>query len=78
MNREPITDAAELDALDDAELLEGYRDGRSGDDEPGGNRSLSYWHGWRNGRMDGGHDEIDAAARELARSVIARNKAVKS
>lgn len=68
--RQPITKAADLDMLDDAEVLEGYRDGRAGEPEPGDNRSLSYWHGWRNGAADGKHRQIDPAQRELARDVI--------
>ena len=35
------------------EMTEGYRDGfRPGTPEPSGNRSLSYIHGFRNGRAD--------------------------
>jgi hypothetical protein len=68
--RTPITAAADLAALDDAELLDGYRDGRAGDDEPGDNRSLSYWHGWRNGAVDGGHREPDAAQAQLAHDYL--------
>jgi hypothetical protein len=75
--RDPITDPAELDGLDDADLLEGYRDGRAGEPEPGDNRSISYWHGWRNGAADGGHRPIDAAQRELARAMVARTRAAK-
>lgn len=63
----PVTTLADLDALDDSEVLEGYRDGFAGDMEPGNNRSRSYWHGWRNGALDGGHREKDAAQAELAR-----------
>ena len=69
--RTPITDPAELTGLDDAETVEGYMDGHNGEPEPGDNRSKSYWHGWRNGSIDGGHREKDAAAAELARRVIA-------
>lgn len=70
MTRTPITKAQYLDALDDAEVREGYFDGRAGDPEPGDNRSLSYWHGWRNGRIDGGHDKSDAASQALAKDAI--------
>lgn len=68
--RVAITKAADLDTLDDAETLEGYRDGRAGDPPPGDNRSFSYWHGWRQGSADGGHREHDEADRLLARDVI--------
>ncbi len=68
--RIPITTLIDLDSLDDAEVLVGYRDGLEGDQEPGDNRSLSYWHGWRNGRVDGGHTLKDAAQARLAREVV--------
>ena len=71
IRRIPIRRAKDLDALDDAELLEGYLDGHDGEPEPGNNRSFSYWHGWRNGAVDGGHREKDDAQAELARDVIA-------
>ena len=67
--RTPITKAADLDTLDDAELLEGYFDGFDGEPEPGDNRSLSYWHGWRNGSVDGKHRKPDAAQGALIRDV---------
>jgi len=70
----PVTTLADLDSLDDAELLEGYRDGRAGEPEPGNNRSRSYWHGWRNGAVDGGHRDKDLAQSELARVVVQRWK----
>ena len=70
MSREPVTTVDEMLALDDAEVIEGYHDGRAGDNEPGDNRSKSYWHGWRNGRVDGGHDPKDAAQAELAHQAL--------
>jgi hypothetical protein len=69
-DRQPITKASELDALDDAEIIEGYWDGFHGEPEPGDNRSLSYWHGWRNGAVDKGHRKGDAAQAALAHDVI--------
>jgi len=72
--RRPIETVAELDALDTQEIIEGYYDGRDNEPEPGDNRSLSYWHGWRNGMADGGHRKIDAAQRKLAGAVIASQK----
>ena len=59
-----------LTNLDNEELLEGYNDGRKNEPEPKGNRSISYWHGWRNGMADAGHQEIDSAQRELAKSYL--------
>lgn len=67
----PVTTLADLDALDGAEIVEGYRAGFAGEPEPGNNRSRSYWHGWRNGSVDGRHREKDAAQAELARVVHA-------
>lgn len=69
--RIPLRRASQLDALDDRELFEGYWAGKDGWPEPGDNRSFSYWHGWRNGAVDGGHREKDDAQADLARDVIA-------
>lgn len=68
--RKPISTVAELSLLDDTEMLEGYFDGFDGEPEPGDNRSLSYWHGWRNGAVDGKHRKGDAAQRKLAHEVV--------
>lgn len=66
MNRVPVRDCADLATIDEAEILEGYWDGRT--NEPcGGNRSRSYWHGWRNGMMDAHHLKGDKASAALAR-----------
>lgn len=67
--RIPITTLAQLDALDEAEIIEGYWDGK--DNFPcGNNRSISYWHGWRNGMADGKHAEIDEFQRQLAHVIV--------
>ncbi len=52
VTRDPVITAAELQYLDADEIIEGYRGGLAGEPEPGGNRSKSYWHGWRNGHND--------------------------
>lgn len=68
--RTPVTTVAELDTLDDDEILEGYLDGFSGEPEPGDNRSKAYWHGWRNGRVDGHHEaDPDAAMTKLVQDI---------
>lgn len=67
---QPVTTIADLDQLDSDEMYEGYRDGRAGEPEPGGNRSRAYWHGWRNGAVDGGHREKDEAQAVLAAAVF--------
>ena len=72
MDRRRFTDPAEVDALDDAELLEGYWDGFKGEPEPGDNRSVAYYHGWANGAVDGGHREIDHLQRAVARGAAGK------
>jgi len=72
-NRTPLTRAAELDALDEAEMTEGYFDGFL--NEPcGDNRSRSHWHGHRNGMVDGGHAKGDSAQATLAHDYVHRSK----
>lgn len=44
----------EFDALDEDQVLAGYREARPGDPEPGENRGKSYWHGWCNRMRDAG------------------------
>ena len=63
----PVRTAADLDTLDEFEMQEGSRDGLNNQPEPGGNRSRSYWHGWRNGMTDAGHRERDEHRLALAR-----------
>lgn len=68
--RIPISTLAQLNQLDDAEMMEGYEDGLGNAPEPGDNRSTSYWHGWRNGMADKGHIPIDGAMRALAHEIV--------
>ena len=67
---QPVRTKADLDLLDDDEMVQGYQAGLSGASEPGSDKSRSYWHGWRNGRADRGLDPIDNAQRQLAREVV--------
>ena len=67
---EPVRTLEVLNTLDQSEIVEGYRDGLAGEPTPGGNRSLSYWHGWRNGMVDSGRMQKDIAMAELARAVV--------
>lgn len=69
----PVSTKADLDTLDEAEIIQGYRDGLADDPEPGSNRSRSYWHGWRNGMADKGRIPMDCHMRNLAREVV-RNR----
>lgn len=66
----PVTTIADLDTLDSDEIVSGYFDGFHGEPEPGNNRSRSYWHGWRNGSVDGRHREKDDAQAVLAHAVV--------
>lgn len=68
--RKPVATVEELSALDADEILEGYLDGFDNEPAPGDNRSKSYWHGYRNGQVDGGYVSADAAQASLAKEVI--------
>ncbi len=74
MNFEPIRTKADLDALDDAEIVAGYLSAERGDPEPGLNRGRAYWHGWRARMIDMGEMPSDDAARQLAREVVAARR----
>ena len=65
----------ELVEFDTDEIIEGYFDGRENEPEPQGNRSKSYWHGWRNGMIDGGHMKSDAASKALTAAYLAHQRA---
>jgi hypothetical protein len=71
MSARSVATLDELLALDEAELLEGYWDGFKGEPEPGDNRSLAYWHGWRNGASDKGFRKPDAEQLKLAHLYLA-------
>lgn len=71
--RIPITQVADLMDLDKDEVVEGYFDGFK-NELCGDNRSRSYWHGWRNGRVDGKHAVKDSAQSALAHSVVSQKK----
>ena len=72
--RAPVETLEDLDSLDPLEMVEGYRDGYGDEPEPGGNRSRSYWHGWRNGAVDGGHREKDGSQALLAARVVEQQR----
>ena len=68
-DRTPVTTVAELETLDEADIMDGYWSGFHGEPEPGDNRSKAFWHGWRNGH----HDHTgkgDAASAKLAHEVV--------
>lgn len=61
MNFAPVTELADLLALDEDEMKEGYLSARRGDPKPGPNRGRAFWHGWRCRMMDHGEIKPDAA-----------------
>lgn len=67
---QPVATKADLEKLDGADIVEGYWAGYRGDNEPGSDKSCSYWHGWRNGMVDSGRMTIDGAQQQLAREVV--------
>lgn len=69
--RRPVATMLDLSTLDEAEIVEGYRDGFAGWD-CGNNRSRSYWHGWRNAQSDRGKTKPDDAQANLVREYLAR------
>ncbi|WP_043345078.1 hypothetical protein [Cupriavidus basilensis] len=71
---QPITKPEDLSGLDDNEMVSGYCSGYCGDAEPGSDKSRAFWHGWRNGAVDGGHRQMDTAQAELARCLVAQQR----
>jgi hypothetical protein len=61
--------------LDEDECLAGYWAGYRNDPEPGSDKSRSFFHGWRNGRVDGGHAQTDRDQEEYARRYVAAIRA---
>jgi ribosome modulation factor len=69
----PLSTHAELDLLDMDDCVEGYRAGLNGrTEEPGSDKSKSYWHGWRNAMIDRRLMEPDEAWYSLLREGIAK------
>ncbi|WP_210189153.1 hypothetical protein [Bradyrhizobium erythrophlei] len=69
-----VSTIADLETLEDEQILEGYRSAERGDPEPGPNRGRSFWHGWRNRMMDLGELPGDEASRSLAREYLAAQR----
>jgi hypothetical protein len=74
MSFEPVRTKADLDTLDDDEILEGYLDGLRGEPLPGDNRSRAYWHGFRCALFDRGRLTIDEPHRALAHEYVEAQK----
>ncbi|CUJ53288.1 Uncharacterised protein [Achromobacter xylosoxidans] len=69
---QPVRTKADLELLDDGEMVAGYISGLNGNEEPGSDKSRSFWHGWRNGRSDRGLAPVDDAQMQLAREIVGR------
>ncbi len=68
-----IRTLAHVETLDIDDLRAGYWEGFNGEPEPGDNRSPSFWHGWRNGAVDGSYREKDVDQAAIAREAIQAN-----
>lgn len=71
---EPVATLEELDALDGAEILDGYTSTERDDPEPGPNRGKAFWHGWRCRMMDYGEVEQDVAHIRLVEAYCERER----
>ena len=65
MNFDPVKTIADFRCLDESEVMIGYMDGVQGLSFLGSSMNRSYWHGWRNGAVDGGFIVPDEAQVEL-------------
>jgi hypothetical protein len=70
VNFEPVRTKADLDTLDEAEMIAGYLSAERGDPEPRQNRGRAFWHGWRNRMIDLGELPTDDASRQLAHEIV--------
>jgi hypothetical protein len=69
-HREPVRFVHELRRLDGGDVLSGWQAGMSG--QPcSEDRSRSWWHGWRRGRIDAGFDNPAPDQKALADRLIA-------
>ena len=65
----PVTTVRDLDSLDDEDIMAGFEAGLAGAPEPHDSQSRSYWHGWRNGAVEGGYRRRDDAQRALTEDI---------
>lgn len=70
-NFKPVSTMEDLMALDEAEIVAGYREAKIGDPEPGENRGRAYWHGWCNAMRDRGVLPPTPESWSLAREYLA-------
>ncbi|MBO1073781.1 hypothetical protein [Roseomonas marmotae] len=62
---QPVETLSDFYSLDEGDVLCGYMDGIQGLPCDVQQVSRSYWHGWRNGVVDGGFIEPDEAHQKL-------------
>jgi hypothetical protein len=62
----PVATIMDFQTLDEAEVLLGYMEGFDGSPVPGSGASRAFYHGWRNGMVDGGFAQPDESQRQLA------------
>lgn len=60
----------DLQNLDPDEVYAGYVDGMTNPTCPGSDKSRSFWHGWRNARMDKGEIPQDSESSQLAHEYL--------
>ena len=77
-NFEPVSTYADLQTLNEDEILDGYLSAERSDPEPGQNRGRAYWHGWRNRMIDLGALPHDDATANLAREYLAAQRAIRT
>lgn len=70
-----VSSKADLDNLDEADIVAGYIAGLDGANEPGSDKSRGYWHGWRNGMVDSGRSDKDAEQASLAVEIVRAHRA---
>lgn len=68
----PVETVADLDSLDQDDIVAGYRAGWRNPEEPGSDKSRGYWHGWRNAQMDSRRMPTDIHAQRLSREYVNR------
>lgn len=71
---QPVRTKADLEKLEDDDILTGYIHGLSDPIQPGSDKSRGYWHGWRNAQSDKHRVPIDDAQMQLVREVVGTYK----
>ena len=66
----PVETVADLNSLDSDEIVAGYLYGWTCSDEPGGDKSRCFWHGWRNAQTDKGRASPDVHQQRLAHEYV--------